>query len=266
MTTYTLTSGNDTITTDKNLFGDVTNGPSGLDILNATVNAGAGIDTFRYLDSYPSQYFQLTALAAGGYALVATVAAASGGGSTTQKVTLQNFEKLQFNNVTLSIAQTSGNDILNGNASANTLAGAAGNDTLFGQAGDDRLFGGTGTDILTGGGGNDRFVFDTALGSSNIDRITDFKPSGYDKILLDDDIFTALHGTSAGASLPAGTLKIVSSGFAAADANDHLIYNTTTDKLYYDPDGNGAKAAVQIATITLAGTAHPASQDFLIIV
>jgi len=264
MTTYNLTSGDDVITTDSNLFGDVTGGASGLDLLSNTVNGGAGSDTFRYQDSYPSQYFNLTPLAVGGYALVATVAAASGGGSTTQKVTLQNFEKLQFNNVTLSLVQTAGKDILNGDASANSLAGGAGADTLYGQAGSDKLFGGLGNDTLTGGGGNDRFVFDTKMGSSNIDKLTDFK-SGYDKIVLDDDIFKALTGNAAGTPLASGSLKIVSSGSAAGDANDHLIYNTTTDKLYYDADGNGAGAAIQIATITLAGTAHPTAKDFLII-
>lgn len=258
MTTHNLTSGNDIITCDSDLIGSLANG-SAVDLGGNTVNGGAGIDTFRYLGGYPSGEFTLTLPEAGGYKLVATAGGASG------SVTLKSIEKLQFTNVTLSLTKTSGKDLLNGDAAANALAGGAGNDTLFGQAGSDTLFGGSGADLLTGGSGNDRFVFDTALGSSNIDRITDFKPNGYDKIVLDDDIFTALTGSGSGARLPSGTLKIVSSGSAAGDANDHLIYNTTTDKLYYDPDGNGAKAAVQIATITLAGTAHPASQDFLVI-
>ena len=258
MTTHTLSSGNDTITTNSDLFGDVTGGASGLDLAGNTVNGGAGIDTFRYLGSYPSQEFKLTTLAAGGYALVATVGGASG------TVTLKNIEKLQFTNVTLSLAQTAGKDILNGDASANSLAGGAGADTLYGQGGSDTLFGGLGNDTLIGGGGNDRFVFDTKTGSSNIDKLTDFK-SGYDKIVLDDDIFKALSGNAAGTPLASGSLKIVASGSAAGDANDHLIYNTTTDKLYYDDDGNGAGAAIQIATITLAGTAHPTAKDFLII-
>ena len=46
----------------------------------------------------------------------------------------------------------------------------------------------------------------------------------------------------------------------------YLIYNPATDKLYYDNDGNGARAAVQIATITLSGAAAPAYSDFLLVV
>ena len=257
MATYNLTSGNDLITCDSDLVGSLSDG-SAVDLGGSTVNGGAGIDTFRYLGGYPSGEFKLTLPAAGGYTLVATAGGASG------TVTLKSIEKLKFTNVTLSLTQSSGNDLLNGNASANSLAGAAGADTLYGQGGSDTLFGGLGNDTLIGGGGNDRFVFDTKTGSSNIDKLTDFK-SGYDKIVLDDDIFKALSGNAAGTPLASGSLKIVASGSAAGDANDHLIYNTTTDKLYYDADGNGASAAVQIATITLAGTAHPTAKDFLII-
>ena len=67
------------------------------------------------------------------------------------------------------------------------------------------------------------------------------------------------------------TGKLISSanykvGTAAGDTNDYLIYNPATDKLYYDNDGNGARAAAQIATITLSGTTAPAYSDFLLVV
>jgi len=41
---------------------------------------------------------------------------------------------------------------------------------------------------------------------------------------------------------------------AAHDATDRFIYNTTTGVLWYDRDGTGSNAAVQVATLT----GHPA--------
>ena len=38
-------------------------------------------------------------------------------------------------------------------------------------------------------------------------------------------------------------------GTAAADADDFLVYNQVTGKLYYDADGSGAGAAVQVAAL-----------------
>ena len=39
-------------------------------------------------------------------------------------------------------------------------------------------------------------------------------------------------------------------GSKAADAKDHVIYDKGTGKLFYDADGTGAKAQVQIAQLT----------------
>ncbi len=49
----------------------------------------------------------------------------------------------------------SGNDLITGNATANSLYGNLGNDTLDGADGNDRLEGGNGTDRLAGGNGID---------------------------------------------------------------------------------------------------------------
>jgi Ca2+-binding RTX toxin-like protein len=153
-------------------------------------------------------------------------------------------------------------NLLTGNAGANKLSGLAGNDSLVGNAGNDQLFGGLGNDKLTGGTGSDRFVFDTKLGSTNLDTVTDFI-KGTDKIVLDDDIFAKLGtGTLAGKALLAANYKI---GAAAADSNDYLIYNPSTDRLFYDADGNGSNAAVQVGVIKLTGTTAPALSDFLLI-
>ena len=117
-------------------------------------------------------------------------------------------------------------------------------------------------EFRTGGTGSDRFVFDTRLGSSNLDTVTDFI-KGTDKIVLDSDIFAKLgKGTTAGKALLAANYKI---GTAAGDSNDFLIYNPSTDRLFYDADGNGSNAAVKIGVIKLAGTTAPALSDFLLI-
>jgi hypothetical protein len=52
----------------------------------------------------------------------------------------------------------------------------------------------------------------------------------------------------------------------AADANDYLIYNTTTGKLYYDADANNtATAPVQIALIGTSQHASLTTADFVVI-
>ena len=50
---------------------------------------------------------------------------------------------------------------------------------------------------------------------------------------------------------------------ASHDATDRVIYNQTTAALYYDADGNGTTAAIQIAQFT-AGTALTAADFFII--
>ena len=65
MTTYNLTSGDDVITTDSNLFGDVTGGASGLDLLGNTVNGGAGSDTADYSEKTTAVAVTLNGATAG---------------------------------------------------------------------------------------------------------------------------------------------------------------------------------------------------------
>ena len=80
------------------------------------------------------------------------------------------------------------------------------------------------------------------------DTVKDFTP-GEDRIALDRFEFATFAGHAAGA-LGAGELTY---GSRATTADQHLIYNSATGALYYDPDGVGGLAQVQIAT--LAG--HP---------
>jgi serralysin len=144
-------------------------------------------------------------------------------------------------------------DTLTGDSGINILSGLAGNDTLNGGAGSDTLIGGAGNDRLTGGNGADRFVFNFAPNAtSNKDTITDFT-SGTDKIQLSKAVMTAL-GSTLG-TLATGQFWSGASVTAGHDSDDRIVYNTTTGALYYDADGSGSGAAVQLA---LLGTStHP---------
>jgi Ca2+-binding RTX toxin-like protein len=138
------------------------------------------------------------------------------------------------------------NNVITGNGAANALNGGAGNDTLNGGAGHDTLNGGLGNDILTGGVGNDLFVFNIALNpTANIDRITDFNVPA-DTIRLDNAVMPGL-GTALG-TLAAGKFWKGTSGLAH-DADDRIIYETDTGKLYYDANGKAAGGGILFATL-----------------
>ena len=140
-------------------------------------------------------------------------------------------------------AQLTGTAALNlaGNALNNSLTGNAGSNRLNGHAGADRLAGGAGNDQLKGGAGADSFAFTTRLDARhNVDAIVDFSRAD-DRLLLDPNIFGALGGKVTRGELRQGT--------SARDANDHLIYDSSHGKLYYDADGKGGGAAVLFATL-----------------
>ncbi len=136
-------------------------------------------------------------------------------------------------------------NVITGNDGANLLAGLAGNDTLKGGDGDDRLIGGVGKDALTGGLGSDTFVFDAMETTANKDTIKDFV-SGLDHIEIRLSAFAALADYEPGV-LDAGELAF---GTQAITADQHLIYNQAKGALYYDADGLGGAAQVQIALLS----------------
>ncbi|MCC4117760.1 calcium-binding protein [Aromatoleum toluclasticum] len=148
-------------------------------------------------------------------------------------------------------------NLLSGSDGADALKGLAGNDVLQGGAGNDVLVGGSGLDELTGGAGADVFRFESTLGSTNIDTLTDFDGTT-DTIQLENLIFKKLAVTG---SLSAANFVSTETG-EAADANDYVLYNTSTGGLYYDADGNGAGAAVQVAA--LIGTPTLDAADFIV--
>ncbi|PVE20440.1 hypothetical protein DC522_32380, partial [Microvirga sp. KLBC 81] len=141
-------------------------------------------------------------------------------------------------------------NVIKGNTGANKINGNAGNDALYGNAGNDKLWGGTGNDVLAGGAGKDAFVFHTKPSAkTNLDTIVYFNPAD-DTIWLDNAVFTKLGkvgSTSQPALLNPAYLAL---GTKAKDANDYLVYDKVTGKLFYDADGSGQGAAVQVATLS----------------
>jgi Ca2+-binding RTX toxin-like protein len=135
-----------------------------------------------------------------------------------------------------------GDDTLNGGSDEDSLVGGTGNDLVEGSSGRDTLFGGAGTDTLDGGSDQDQFVFNTALGATNIDLVDGFSITN-DTVMLDNDIFTAAGPIG---TLTTGRFHI---GAAAGDAGDRIIYDSITGALYYDSDGTGGAAQVQFATM-----------------
>jgi len=137
-----------------------------------------------------------------------------------------------------------------------SLIGSGLADTLSGGAGDDTLTGGLGKDVLSGGDGADIFVFSSALNArTNVDTITDFT-TGEDKIQLNKAIFTALTGDDLSDAFFSGT--------KAANFDQHIIYNQTSGALYYDADGSGKGASVQIALIGVSNHAELHTSDFAV--
>ena len=133
------------------------------------------------------------------------------------------------------------NDRFTGNAAAQNLTA---------QRGDDTLWGAGGVDTLWGGAGADTFIF-RETGAANADTLGDWT-SGSDTFALDNAVLTAL---GAEGDFVAGDARFwASSTGAAHDANDRVIYNTTTRGLYYDADGSGSGAAQLIGTVQAGAT------------
>jgi Ca2+-binding RTX toxin-like protein len=147
-----------------------------------------------------------------------------------------------------------GNDTLNGSASNDRLFGEQGNDNLIGGSDSDYLDGGFGLDVLTGGAGVDTFALHKAQG---IDRISDF--SAGDVLRLSVAEFGG--GLNIGA-LSAAQVRVGAGVTRANTVSQRLIFDSLNRNLYFDADGSGAGAAVQIAKLT--GTAVISNLSFSI--
>jgi serralysin len=147
----------------------------------------------------------------------------------------------------LLIGDSSAN-VLQGMRGADSLIGGAGRDTLWGGNGGDVLSGGAGRDLLIGGPGSDTFRFDTHPAPGNADLIRGFLPS-QDKILLDDAVFSAIGPLGA---LAPGAFIL---GVSASTEAHRVVFDSSTGRLFYDPDGSGEIAQILIARIAgLEGT------------
>ena len=137
-----------------------------------------------------------------------------------------------------------------GNSIANVITGNTGNNVINGLGGND---------TLTGSTGHDSFVFTTALNAStNVDHITDFSVVD-DTIQVDNAIFAALGGNG---TLTADQFVANASG-TAANANQHIIYETDTGWLYYDSNGSAAGGSTHFAT--LAANLALTNADFVVV-
>ncbi|NEZ56742.1 M10 family metallopeptidase [Adonisia turfae] len=145
-------------------------------------------------------------------------------------------------------------DLIHGGAGHDIITGGFGNDRLNGDKGNDQLVGGAGNDILTGGAGADKFQFKSL--QHGIDSITDFVRAQGDRITL---VASGLGGGLTQGLLGAEQFVLGS----ATDANDRVLYNSSTGALSFDIDGSGSTKAVQIATLS-AGTSLTRS-DFVVV-
>ncbi|MBE9106016.1 trypsin-like serine protease [Nostoc cf. edaphicum LEGE 07299] len=129
-----------------------------------------------------------------------------------------------------------------GNTSNNNLNGGNGNDILIGGSGNDTFVGGLGNDTLTGGTGSDVFIINTP--AEGIDNITDFSS-------LDDTIYVSKIGFGGG--LSEGILQATQFfiGSVAEDSSDRFIYDNNTGGLFFDADGTGLSAQIQVAQLAI---------------
>src|SRR3954463_16136608 len=135
---------------------------------------------------------------------------------------------------------SSGNDNIQAGDVMDTVYGNTGNDTVSANGGTDWVEGDAGNDEVRGGAGQDSIAFHE-FGVANADQLTDFD-AGWDNIQLDAAAFTQIGAVG---RMAAGDIRFFSGAGATGghDADDRIVYNSTTGQLYYDADGNGAGAA-----------------------
>jgi serralysin len=202
-------------------YDDVLIGNSAANVLDG----GAGNDTY-YLDS-PSD-----------------VVVDSGGNDTV-------YATFKFSNPAIENVFVNGVKVVSGGAPLEggfrILHGGSGRDVLTGSEASEKIYGGLGKDMLSGGAGQDIFVFDTRPNKkTNLDVVTDYSVAD-DTIWLDNKYLKKLGKGSE--SKPQALNRKFFALDKAKDGNDYLVYVKKTGALYYDEDGSGAKAAVQIATL-----------------
>ena len=137
---------------------------------------------------------------------------------------------------------------------------------ILGNSGSNIIDSSSGSDTITGGFGSDVFIFSSVQdGDQNI--ITDFK-SGEDIIAID------AVGLGLFNPVDMSGLWIVETGFntenllissdsAAADANDYLRFDPTTNELFVDPDANGYLN--ELLVVKLANISNDISENDILV-
>ena len=146
-----------------------------------------------------------------------------------------------------------GKDDCQGSGGNDQLYGRAGFDTLEGDNGDDFIEGGTGRDVLRGGSGADTFYFADFI--QDADRILDFDGSKGDRIQLSGTGFD-LTGPLSVTDLQTSLDTVVQT------PGTHLIFETDTAILWFDPDSDGIERP--IAIVHLQSGAMLGISDFVI--
>jgi Ca2+-binding RTX toxin-like protein len=149
-------------------------------------------------------------------------------------------------------------DVIRGDdAVGGQIYGFEGNDILDGRGGNDIFYGGTGSDTMTGGAGADDFFylswndhynqFGTLEAYEGGDTITDFQ-HGTDHVIVSRYWFGFGNIQGPAAALTAADANFVDNGSAATSSKPTFYWNVGSGVLQFDPDGNGASQAVNIAT------------------
>ena len=160
-----------------------------------------------------------------------------------------------------------------------TYHGLGGNDTIFAAQHDGTIFGDDGDDEIHstgngglqafGGNGNDHFFSDfnvsgagTLAGGAGVDTFTFLRPalggtitdfaSGSEKIHL--DAVQRMTELGASGNFAAGDARFFAAAGATGghDADDRVIFDTSTGNLYYDSDGSGATPSELIVNVQSA--------------
>lgn len=225
--------------------GNVLSGTAGSDLLQGfggadTMNGSAGNDTYIVGSG------DVLSDSGGIDTVVADISWNLGAAFENLTLTGSSSTSNDGNELANTIVGNAGANNIHANGGADTVMGGAGNDTVGGGAGNDWLEGGLGNDTLGGGGDRDHFAFREA-GAANADVMSDFS-SNWDDIQLDLAAFGAL-GTSG--RFASGDVRFYSAAGATAghDADDRIVFNTTTHQLFYDADGSGSGASQLIATL-----------------
>lgn len=205
MAKVTLGSGNDLLWVGEGPNQRVNNGSSTK--WNGTLYDGAGgFDTLTVNEaSTKMSYFSVSMSNDG----IVTLTSASGSASKT--VSIQNFEKISFWDVSMYL----------GGSDDDTVTGGTGNDQLYGFLGNDRLDGGLGTDKMFGGSGNDTYVV-----TSQAEIVSELAGGGTDTI---ETAVTYSLADTDGAGVNGGNVEnLLLTGSSAVNGTGNALNNTLT--------------------------------------